>query len=139
LRPITRKSLQELDGEVWGDPPDKATGLMRTVHRLRTVPIGDLAAGELRVLITQGEGLQWLLPIALPVLIAEPLVAGSYYAGDLLKCVMRATLDGDFWRRSPDLAQTLLEKLDALPGDLVAEAFAVEVVTEAQEQLRAAI
>ena len=58
-------SLEQIEGNVWGDPPSGATHLITTVHRLRRKPIGTLTAEDLRMLIAQRLGLDVLVPRAL--------------------------------------------------------------------------
>lgn len=80
-------TLEELDG-AWPDPGSDATDLVQRCHRLRAVPIADLTPSDLRVLISQGIGVEHLLPRAVDVLEADPLVETSYEPGDLLRAVM---------------------------------------------------
>ncbi len=56
--------------------------------RLRKVPLNRLTVEDLRLLIGQGIGLQYLVPIALEFLEVDPLVEGDYFPGDLLKNVL---------------------------------------------------
>lgn len=87
---LSRKTLDELEGTTWG-PPDYDSGLVRTCHRLRTKPINEFTADDLRVMIGQSIGLEHLVPIALQILEEDPLVQGRYFPGDLLSSVVRAT------------------------------------------------
>jgi hypothetical protein len=113
LRPKDRRrSLEDLDGERWGDAPLGATRLVTEVHRLRRKPVGELSVEDLRLLIRQGIALQLLVPLALECLREEPLVAGDLYEGDLLSTVLR--VDGGFWRRNADLADELGRTVDGL-------------------------
>ncbi|MET9842860.1 hypothetical protein ABZZ01_34635, partial [Streptomyces virginiae] len=43
------RTLDELDPPRWGDPADGATRLVRKVHGLRSVPLGDLRPADLAV------------------------------------------------------------------------------------------
>jgi hypothetical protein len=84
---VLAKSLEELEGDRWGKPGDQATSLVRACHRLRTVPIGSLSLDDIRLLLRQAIGVNWLVPLALDHLQAEPL-AGESYPGDLLAAVL---------------------------------------------------
>lgn len=94
-------TLEELDGQRWGDPPADATYLISTVHRLRRKPIAELTVEDLRVLINQQVGLRWLVPRALEVLREDPLAGGDLYPGDLMAAVRR--VDESFWAAHPHL------------------------------------
>ncbi|MEV0980789.1 contact-dependent growth inhibition system immunity protein [Streptomyces sp. NPDC049915] len=108
------KSLEQLDGERWGDPPTDATSLVRTVHEWRRRPIGTLEPHELARLIGQNVGLPWLLPLALDILgrEAEEQAAGGFLDGDLLYAVV--TRGSDVWDQHPDLARELKSLLPLL-------------------------
>lgn len=92
------RSLEQLDGQSWGDAPDDATSLVQDVHRLRRVAVGELQDDDLRLLLGQHEGTEWLIPIALDRLVEEPLT-GDSYPGDLLRAVLHA--GSDFWTSHP--------------------------------------
>lgn len=92
------RSLEELDGDRWGEPDDLATGLIRDCHRLRTVPVGTLSVGDLRLLLGQRIGTDWLVPLALARLGDDPL-AGESYPGDLLNAVLGA--GSNYWDGHP--------------------------------------
>lgn len=59
-------------------------------HRLRRKPLDQFVAEDLRIMIGQQIGLQYLLPRAIALLSADPLTEGDFYPGDLLKVVLRA-------------------------------------------------
>jgi hypothetical protein len=95
--PVDRaKSLQELEGKDWGEPTYDSH-LVRTCHRLRRKPLIEFTPEDLRIMIGQRIGLDFLVPLALEVLAAEPLVSGDFYPGDLLAAVAR--VEPAFWRR----------------------------------------
>jgi hypothetical protein len=94
---IYEKSLEELEGHSWGDPPGGATGLMERVHRLRTVKLKDLSGEDLSTLLGQREGAEWLVPLVLDVLKDDPL-AGDWYPGQLLLGVL---MNKDYFERFP--------------------------------------
>ncbi|MFE1338201.1 contact-dependent growth inhibition system immunity protein [Streptomyces sp. NPDC058733] len=101
------KSLEQLDGERWGEPPADATSLVRTVHDWRRRPIGSLEPHELARLIGQDVGLPWLLPLAVDVLRqeAEEQAAGGFLDGDLLYAVV--TRGPGVWERQPELGREM--------------------------------
>ncbi|MFD9564167.1 contact-dependent growth inhibition system immunity protein [Streptomyces sp. NPDC059994] len=116
-KPFDRnKSLEELEGNRWPDPPEGATGLVRAVHSLRRRPVGSLDADELRRLIGQDVGLPWLLLPALEVLrdTAPNQAAGGFFDDDLLSAVL--TRKPSLWQAMPESARELREILGMLTG-----------------------
>lgn len=103
IRFDTSKSLEELEGENWGDPPcdGSRSPLAERCLPLRRTPLKDFAAGDLRVMIGQNIGLPFLVPLAIRLFKEDPLVEGDFYPGDLLASVL--CVEADFWRKHPDL------------------------------------
>ena len=91
-------SLQELEGDDWGEPTHDSY-LVRTVHALRRKPIVDFTVEDLRLMIGQAVGVSHLVPLALIHLEQDPFVAGHYYPGDLLGVVL--SVDAEYWRSHP--------------------------------------
>jgi hypothetical protein len=81
------KTLDELEGVVWGEPPYDSY-LLTTCHRLRAKPIDEFSVEDLRIMISQQIGLRPLMPLAIAVLEEDPLAEGDYYPGDLLSMVI---------------------------------------------------
>ena len=111
------KSLQELEGNDWGEPKF-GSHLATTTHHLRRKPLAQFNAEELRMMIGQRIGLPFLVPLALDRLEDEPLAAGDFYSGDLLAAVLRA---GDaYWTEHPDCSQRMRKIVgrvkDSLPS-----------------------
>ncbi|MCX4511495.1 contact-dependent growth inhibition system immunity protein [Streptomyces sp. NBC_01619] len=102
-----QRSLEELEGHRWPEPPPDATGLVKAVHALRALPIGSLTVEELRRLIGQNVGVPFLLPLALESLrkTAPAQAEGGFYDDDLLSAVL--TVNPAAWTRSPQFAQEL--------------------------------
>lgn len=104
------KSLQELEGQDWGEP-NFESHLVITCHELRRKAIGLFEIEDLRIMIGQEIGLCYLIPLALEALDDNIFVEGNLYSGDLLDTVLK--VDTNFWRTNPiykkDL-ESLLEK-----------------------------
>src|SRR5690242_2153147 len=81
-------TLEELDGEDWGEPT-YPSHLVTTCHLLRRKQVDDLTVEDLRVLIGQGIGLPHLLPRVLAALNEDVFAEGDFYPGDLLSALMR--------------------------------------------------
>lgn len=99
---MRRKSLQDLDGQDWGDAPYPSY-VVTNVHRLRRIPLQDFTTEDLRLMIGQGfsESLPYLVPLAVERLRDDPFVSGDFYPGDLLKVVVGVA--APFWMQHPDL------------------------------------
>lgn len=99
---MLNKSLEELDGEDWGEPAYDSY-VVRTCHALRRKPIGDLTTEEIRLAINQNIGLQWLLPLAIENLRKDPFISGDFFEGDLLKVTL--SVPSPVWERHRDWQQ----------------------------------
>lgn len=105
-------TLEQIEGEAWGEAPAGATRLVERIHQLRRRPVASLGAEDLRLLLTQEVGLRALLPQALDLLEQDPLTAGDFYPGDLLVAVARSA---PRWEGlEPELAARLRAVLLAL-------------------------
>jgi hypothetical protein len=100
---IRKHSLQELDGQDWGEP-NYASHLVTEYHRLRRVALETMTVGDLRLLIVQKDYLEYLLTLAFEHFLNEPWVAGDYYEGDLLHAVL--SVPESFWYVHPELKRT---------------------------------
>jgi hypothetical protein len=80
------KSIEEHEGCVWPEW-EFETAMVERVYRLRKLPLGQLKADDIRLLIGQGIAEKILLPIALEILESNPLIETEYYSGDLLVAV----------------------------------------------------
>lgn len=100
------KTLQELEGQDWGEPPFPSH-LVRTCHALRRKPLRDFTVEDLRIMIGQNISLTYLIPLAIEQLQRDPLVSGDYYPGDLLQNVLR--VKSDFWETQPLLRRAVQE------------------------------
>ena len=99
------KSLQQLDGQDWGEPTYHSH-LVTECHRLRRVPLRDFTVEDLRITIGQNIGLEYLVSLALEHLRDDPFAEGAYYPCDLLVSVLRS--DAKFWQRHPELREQLV-------------------------------
>ncbi|MFD8419705.1 contact-dependent growth inhibition system immunity protein [Streptomyces sp. NPDC059466] len=112
------RSIEDLEGRRWPDPPSDATSLVRAVHALRKSPISDLTVEQLARLIGQDVGLPWLLPVGVEVLRSEAAegAAGGWFDDDLLTAVL--TRNATTWAEVPELAQDIKRVLDTLGDEL---------------------
>jgi hypothetical protein len=99
------KSLQEIDGDDWGDPETAETPMIGRVLALRRKPLRDLDDGEVRLAVGQKVGFPIVLEVAIRRLRADPLIEGDYYPGDVLAALVR--LDEVDWGGRDDLRSEL--------------------------------
>lgn len=88
------RTLDELDPPRWTLPATGATHLVRRVHELRRVRLGELGPADLRTLVAQQVALAHVLPLAVRRLLDEPLIGAYFYEGDLLLAVVGAPAAG---------------------------------------------
>ncbi|MBT2386529.1 contact-dependent growth inhibition system immunity protein [Streptomyces sp. ISL-11] len=113
------RTLDQLDPPPWTTPAADETRLVRTVHELRCVPLNELRPEDLRTLISQRVALPYVLPLAVRLLLDEPLLEAYFYEGDLLHAAVEAPASA--WAVLPDLAARLRAVITALPEAAVAE------------------
>jgi hypothetical protein len=92
------KSLQELEGQDWGEP-NWDSHLVTECHRLHRVPLGEFTVEDLRIMIGQSISLEYLVPLALEQLRDKPFAEGAHYGGDLLVMVLQ--VGSQFWKQHP--------------------------------------
>lgn len=78
-------------------------------YNLYHTPLDDFQIDDIRFMIGQKMGLQYLLPIAFSLFEKDILVEGSYYKGDVLSMVF--TIKREFWNNNPDLKSHFLRIL----------------------------
>ncbi|MFD2473016.1 contact-dependent growth inhibition system immunity protein [Amycolatopsis silviterrae] len=108
-------SLQQIENSDWGDPPAGATRLIETVHRLRRKPLAQLTAEDVRLLLGQRVGVQFLVPRALAMLEEDPLCEGDLYPGDLLASTLR--VPPAHWRTNHDHLDRIIAAIDTTAED----------------------
>jgi len=109
------KSLQELEGTDW-DEPNFDSHLVMECHRLRRVPLKDFTVEDLRIMIGQNIGLDYLVPLAAALLEHNPLAEGDFFPGDLLVSVLR--VDPKFWIQKSKLRAHLSRIAEQAFADL---------------------
>lgn len=80
---------------------DESSHLIKTCNALRKKQLKDFSIEELRVMIGQDIGLEYLIPMAIVVLEKDILAEGDLYEGDLLTSVLIS--EKSFWKKSTDL------------------------------------
>lgn len=114
---VWERSLAELEGLA---VEKGAYGLGSTAWLARALvsPLRQLGAAELRLLLTQGRGLAWTVPLALERLRADPFAAADYGPGDLLGALLTvapARWSPAWTERLARVVQAARAHLDLLP------------------------
>lgn len=92
------KSLQEIENVDWGEPEFHSSVIINC-HRLRRIPIANFQIEDLRLMIGQNIGIEYLVPVAIEHLEKNPLASGDLFDGDLLHTIVK--LDASFWEMNP--------------------------------------
>ena len=106
------KNLDSLEKTNW--PFDDTTNLIKRVTTLRKVPLNEFTTEDLRLMIGQDVGLDYLIPLALERLEEYAFVEGDFYEGDLLVGVSR--VGEEFWKEN----QNYKKRLDAIISNNIA-------------------
>lgn len=125
------KSLQELEGEDWGEPRPKIawSNLVQRVYKMRRLPVESLTVRDIETLLGQGLSLKYVMPVAMDLLQEDPWEDDGFLLhavlGDSSGCKV------EFWQQHPQLwaamreilqrAITLLPTLDELTYSFVNE------------------
>jgi hypothetical protein len=125
-------TLEELERSDWGEPTYDSH-LVKECHRLRRVQLRLLTVENLRILIGQNIGLQFLVPLAIEKLEREPLAAGDFYPGDLLCSLLR--VQPTYWQDDAEGHGKLAAILERARELAVSEG---KVVTRAIEEATSA-
>jgi hypothetical protein len=88
--------------------------LVIACYALRKKPLKDFSTEDLRIKIGQNESLDYLMPLALEVLQANPLADGNYYEGDLLNSVL--SVKKEFWESNPQFYEAVEKILQQAEG-----------------------
>src|SRR5437660_11213926 len=103
------KSLQELEEDDWGEqpPPDQRwSTVINNAYRLRRVPLQDFTVEDIRFLLGQNIGLEYVMPMAIEHLMEDPWKPRkSYFPGELLGFALfdKFVAKRKLWERRPDL------------------------------------
>ncbi len=104
------KTLEELDGENWGEPFHSSSLIINT-FKLRKKRLCDFTIEDLRLMIGQQFSLEYLIPLALEKLSLNLASEGDLYEGDLLHSVLR--VDIVYWKTNKNQYWKLRYYLDS--------------------------
>ena len=105
LSKYDQKSLTELG--IKKPSSSIESSLVKACSLALDVKLNELKNGDLRMLISQEIGLEFLIPKALERLEDEPFLDGGFYQGDLLAAVVSVSVQ--FWENNTELNNQLVE------------------------------
>lgn len=121
------KSLEALEKNVLEEvSPDDKTPLINRALQLYRRPLNQFSTDDLRFMIGQEIGLNFLIPLAVEILVQNPLAQGVYYEGDLLSSVL--SVNRNFWQKNPHLWWELEEII--YEAELIVENFQKNIAPE---------
>ncbi|MDQ3290810.1 MAG: contact-dependent growth inhibition system immunity protein [Bacteroidota bacterium] len=94
------KTLEQLE-ESYSEKTNFNSYLVNNISALRKKPLAEFGIEDLRIMINQGIGLNYLIPIAVERLQENLFAEGDYYPGDLLNTVLK--VKEDYWKKNRNL------------------------------------
>lgn len=101
------------------DPPPYPTSLVERGSIALATPLRDLTKEQVRLLVSQGFGLEYVVPKAISILVENPLVGVTFYDGDLLMSCLK--IPQQFWMENQHLwveLDGILRSLDQTVSDI---------------------
>jgi integrase len=109
------KTLENLEKVKWPDF-DSDSRLITRTKQLRRIPLNDFTIEDLRLMIGQQIGLDYLVLLALDKLKENLWAGGDYFEGDLLENIFGINVD--FWKKNQDLWFQLRGLIDGKQSEL---------------------
>ena len=110
------KSIEQLEKDIWKNPSKFSTDMVEKCYHYRKISIAKLTDEQIRLLISQQIGTEYLIGIALKKLERNILTECDFYEGDLLVAV--SNLSAEFWNENQSDFQ-LFKKLVELNSELI--------------------
>lgn len=88
------QTLEVLEDQYWEEPL-LADNRHQKIHALRQTPLNQFSSEDIRMMISHGLSLPYLIPLAVERLKKNLFLEGDYYPGDLLQSVLNVDLS--FW------------------------------------------
>ena len=99
------KSIEQLENDYWKEPSEFPTDMVKRCYQYRKISIEVLTIEQIRLLISQQIGTEFLIGVALEKLEQNILTEGDFYEGDLLVAV--SDLPTEFWTEKQTEFRTL--------------------------------
>lgn len=123
------KSLQDLEKIKADNPTIWSSYLVKRYSELLPTPLNKYTTEDLRLMIGQGLGLPYLMPLAIEKLDEDLFAEGDYYPGDLLTSVLN--IDNNFWPNKAELRSQVVNlishrKSELLENDIKLSSFEID-------------
>ena len=115
-----KKTLEFLEKDFWGKP-NYNSHLVTRCHELRKIPLDSFTTEDLRIMIGQQIGLDYLIPLALEVLTINLFAEGDFFEGDLLKNVL--AIETNFWNENKNYWAILNNLIKNRRSEIIAHKF----------------
>ncbi|REE07669.1 hypothetical protein DFQ09_11216 [Winogradskyella pacifica] len=92
------KSIEQLENDYWKEQSEFPTNLIKRCFEYRKIKVSELTIEQIRLLISQKIGIEFLIGIALEKLEQNIIVEGDLYEGDLLDSVSKVPTE--FWNKN---------------------------------------
>lgn len=92
------KSIEQLENDIWKNPFEFPADMVEKCYHFRKISIAELTNEQIRLLISQQIGVEYLIGIALEQLERNILTECDFYEGDLLVAV--SSLPTKFWNEN---------------------------------------
>ena len=94
---MSNKSIEELENDYWKEESEFPTNLIKRCFEYRKIKVSKLTIEQIRLLISQKIGIEFLIGIALEKLEQNIIVEGDLYEGDLLDSISK--IPTEFWNK----------------------------------------
>jgi hypothetical protein len=105
---MLEKSIEQLENNYWKKESEFPTNLIEKCFEYRKIKLSELTVEQIRLMISQKIGIEFLIGIALKKLELNIIAEGNLYEGDLLDSVLK--IPTEFWKKN----KTEFEKLKIL-------------------------
>jgi len=92
------KSIEQLEKDIWKNHSEFPTDMVEKCYRYRKISIAELTNEQIRLLISQQIGTEYIIGIALKKLERNILTECDFYEGDLLMAV--SSISNEFWNEN---------------------------------------
>ena len=92
---MNTKTIEQLENDIWKEPSEYPTDLIEKCYSYRKISIAELTNEQIRLLISQNIGIEYLIRNTLEKLERNILTECDFYEGDLLVAV--SNLPNEFW------------------------------------------
>ena len=101
------RTINQLQDKPIPRPPEYESHLVKRCFDLANKKLKYFSPEDLRIMIGQNIGLEYLIPMAIEVLKKEPFIEADFYEGDLFLNVLK--VDETFWEEAHELKESVLK------------------------------